>query len=354
MLRYKEDFDAARERQEAWWRRETIGRCCMEVTAPKDGVTRRAVPKPASLEEQWTDMEAVIDRFEAAAEARFYGGEAIPLLMPNLGPNVLSAWLGCPLQFAETTTWVEPIVRRPEDYAALHFDRNGRWWKWMREMTALCARRGKGRFITGMTDLHGGGDALAGLRGTEALCADLVEAPQAVKAAERTVQRTWVEVTEELYGLIAAEGQVGCGGFLGWAPGRSWPLQDDLFALISPKMAREFFIETIAEQARSLDRAMFHLDGPESLPNLDLLLDLPDLDGIQWQPGHAHREMLQWIPLLKRILGRGKCVLVGVAAAEVEPILREVPAHGLKLVTSVASEAEARDLLRRAERWTRD
>ena len=55
------------------------------------------------------------------------------------------------------------------------------------------------------------------------------------------------------------------------------------------------------EQAEYVDYAMFHLDGPEALPHLDLLLDIPNLNGIQWQPGFANYPMTRWISLLKGI-----------------------------------------------------
>lgn len=353
-LLFKEDWVEARRRTEAWYAREIIDRCAVQIRAPRKGASPRKPPVWASLEEKWTDIDAVLDRFEAGARDVWYGGEALPLFMPNLGPNVLSAWLGCPLHFAETTTWTDPIIADWRTAPELKLNRRGRWWRWMTQATRLAAQRGKGKFIVGITDLHGGGDGLAALRGTEALCSDLALDPEPVKKAEVFLRSLWFDVSDELYALSVSEGQEGSGGFLGWGPGRTWPLQEDLFALISPAMGREFFMGAITEQARHLDNAIFHLDGPESLPHLDALLDIPELDGIQWQPGAAHMEMTQWIPLIQRIQSRGKCVLFRAAPPEIEKILAATSARGLMITTSVATEDEGRALLKKVGEWTRD
>ena len=352
-LLFKEDWPQARRRTEAWYAREIIDRCAVQIRAPRKGVSRPKPPVWASLEQKWTDIETLLDCFDRGAPGIWYGGEAIPIFMPSLGPNVFSAWLGCPLHFAETTTWTDPIIADWRNGPDLKLDRKGRWWKWMTKATKLAAQRGKGKFIVGITDLHGGGDGLAALRGTEALCADLALDPEPVRKAEALVRRLWFDVSEELYALSASEGQDGSAGFLGWGSGRTWPLQEDLFALISPKMGREFFMEAIAEQARRLDHSVFHLDGPESLPHLDALLDIPELDGIQWQPGAAHMEMTQWIPLIQRIQSKGKCVLFRAMPAEIEKVLAATSARGLMITTSVATEDEGRALLKKVGEWTK-
>lgn len=353
-LAFKEDWAEARRRTEAWYAREIIDRCAVQIRAPRAGFARRPPPVWKSLEQKWTDIDTLLDCFDEGAPGIWYGGEALPIFMPNLGPNVLSAWLGCPLHFAETTTWTDPVIREWRDFSELKLNRAHRWWKWMTKATKLAAQRGKGKFIVGITDLHGGGDGLAALRGTESLCADLALDPEPVKRAERAIRRVWFEASEELYALSTAEGQDGSAGFLGWGPGRTWPLQEDLFALISPTMGREFFMEAIAEQARHLDNAVLHLDGPESLPHLDALLEIPELDGIQWQPGAAHLEMTQWIPLIQRIQSKGKCVLIRATPAEIEKILAATTAKGLMITTSVATESEGRALLKKVGEWTRD
>jgi len=64
--------------------------------------------------------------------------------------------------------------------------------------------------------------------------------------------------------------------------------------------------------------------------------------------------MLVWVPLLKRIQRAGKLVHITVPANEVEPLLQELSPKGLMLDTYCSTEDEARELLRKACKWTHE
>jgi hypothetical protein len=128
----------------------------------------------------------------------------------------------------------------------------------------------------------------------------------------------------------------------------------DELALISPRMFREFFLDDILAQINWLDHSLFHLDGPDCIRHLDILLEIPNLHGIQWVPGARYKSMLVWVPLLKRIQRAGKLVHITVPANEVEPLLQELSPKGLMLDTYCSTEDEAKELLRKACKWTRE
>jgi len=62
-------------------------------------------------------------------------------------------------------------------------------------MITLAAERFAGRYYVAMPDLHGSFDMLAGLRGPENLCLDLVDDPELVRRASMHAVRAYVEVT---------------------------------------------------------------------------------------------------------------------------------------------------------------
>jgi hypothetical protein len=326
----------------------------IEVWAPRAGATPRDIPKPPTLDEEWTNIDYVLDKAEEHMQRTFFGGEAYPDFRPNLGPGYITAVLGCPLEFREDTSWTSPIIHDWDTFQGLHFDRKHKWYQWMIRATKLGAQRFKGKAIIGITDIHGGGDGMASLRGTEEFLVDLVTHPEKIEECERFLRKMWFDVVEELYRISTSEGQDGSSGFLGWGPGKTCPLQDDILAMISPAMFKRFFLDAIIGQTEYLTSSVFHLDGPECLPHLDTLLDLPKLHGIQWQPGFAHYAMLQWIPVIKRIQAKHKCVQIWVRPEEIEPLLRELSAKGIKLQTQCETEAEARDLLKKLAQWTHD
>jgi hypothetical protein len=164
----------------------------------------------------------------------------------------------------------------------------------------------------------------------------------------------WFEAFDELYGALTSCGQEGTGSWLSWGPGKAFPLAEDALALISPRHFQEFFYQAIIDQAAHLDTNLFHLDGPEALPALDLVLSVPRLHGIQWVPGHAHKPITKWIPLIRQIQSRGKCVVVEAEPREVETLLRELSAKGLQLQVECKTEREAQSLLRNAADWSHE
>ena len=96
---------------------------------------------------------------------------------------------------------------------------------------------------------------------------------------------------------------------------------------------------------RTVDHRIYHLDGTVALQHLDLLLSVPEIQAIQWVPGSGRDEVLQWIPLIRRVQKAGKGIWVSADAADIPALLAEVPANGLCIATSCSSEQEARDLI---------
>jgi hypothetical protein len=112
----------------------------------------------------------------------------------------------------------------------------------------------------------------------------------------------------------------------------------------------------LAEQCAWLDYALFHLDGTQALPQLPNLLAIESLRAIEWtlQAGLPGGGSPEWYGLYRRIKEAGKSVqAIDVRPEEVEPLLAAVGGDGLFILTQTETEAEARALLRRAERHMR-
>ena len=347
-MEFKEDWETAKKRFEAWWAGEVIDRVAIQVTAPREGAIRKEIPPPPLLEARWTDVEYVLACAEERFRTTYFGGEAFPCFWPNLGPDVFAAYLGCPIKFAEGTTWAMPIISDWETAPPLRLNRESRWWRLTLELTEAAVQASQGRYFVGLTDLHGGMDALAALRGQQALCLDVVDHPQHVEKAMALLTPLWFDVYEALY-AVARRAIPGSSTWLGiWSPGRMYPVSCDFAGLVSPQVFERFILPDIEAQVNWLDHSIYHLDGPCALQDLDMLLELPRLNGIQWVPGAGSGSMLQWVPLLRRIQQAGKIVHFSVSFEEVEPLLSELSPNGLMLSTSSPSESAAKSLLRTA------
>lgn len=349
-LAYNEDWPEARERILAWWEGEIIDRVAIRVVAPKG--PRRVVKPPADLEARWTDADFIVQNVDAGIEATFWGGEAVPYTFVNLGPTVMGAYLGCPLHHDERTGWQTPIVRDASDWEKIEFDPENRWWTLTKQLTEALVEAGAGKFFVGHTDIGDPGDAMSYLRSPEELCIDLIEIPETLYAVRDRLLNLWYRLYDELREIIQRK-MTGSSCWMGaWSPGKYYTLQSDFSCMISAQTYKGFILPEIVSQAKWLDHTIYHLDGPGAIQHLDMLLEIPELGGIQWVPGAGALPPKDWPDLLKRVQSAGKLLWLDAAKDDIEPILEFLSPKGIMFNTWCASEEEARDLLKKAETWT--
>jgi hypothetical protein len=353
-LEFKQDWPEAARRLEAWWDGAVLDRAVVQVTAPRDGVTPRVVPAPPTLEERWTNVEYVLEAAQERMRTTYYGGDAFPCYCPNLGPDVFAGYLGCPIEFGEDTSWSVPIIADWASAPPLRLDPNNHWWKLTLEMTRAAMAVAPGRFLVGLTDLHGGMDAVAALRDPQNLGFDVVDHPEQVKQAVDELIPVWFEVYEGMRNLINPSSPGTTSWMSTWTAGRSYPVSCDFICMISPAMFREFVLKDLLAETSWLDRSIFHLDGPGALKHLDALLAIPRIRAIQWVPGEKipRVPMTDWVPLLQKMQAAGKALHLSVTPEEVEPLMEALRPEGLLLSTRCGSEGEARNLVKLVERLT--
>lgn len=350
-LEYHPDFARAQERMIAWWNQAVIDRACIQVTAPKD--EPREIPVPSSIREQWLDMDYVLAKTDERLRCTYFGGEAFPMYMPNLGPDAFAAYLGAELEFHETTTWAIPCIDDLTDLPPLELDFSSHWWQKMESMCRQALEFAHGRFIVSLPDGHGGADCLAALRGQQELCYDFVDHPEAVAAAMEKLDQATIDYYERLFPIYHQLQPGGTGFVSAWGPGQTATSQCDFLALVSPEMSEAFIMDGIRMETEYLDHSVFHLDGPDALPHLDLLLDIPGIEAIQWVPGSGNPPTSAWLPYLKRVQDAGKSLwLIASGPDEVETLVEQLRPEGLMIRVGVDSIETADALVRRVNTLT--
>jgi hypothetical protein len=200
----------------------------------------------------------------------------------------------------------------------------------------------------------GCGDSIAGLRSTERLLYDVVERPEQVRAADQWHMDLWIHLYQGFYDLVDGAAQGTTCWFDLWAPGKFYSTHCDFAYMISPKMFREIFLPTIVKQMEFLDYAVHHVDGEGNFVHVDALLEIPKLQAYQILPGAGKPSPLHYMNVLKKVQAAGKNLHITIPCNQVETALRELSARGLFISTSCKTEAEARELLKNAEKWSRD
>jgi len=371
---YKRDWPETKKRYKAWWKGELSSRPLIQVRAPRQKPLKEsaclAVPKgnktenlkwvlldwveSCNIKENWKEPVLVLNKWELYFGQTWFGGDSFPQLWPNLGPGVVAAYLTDFLSFNGDTAWLElPTPLGWKEILNLKFDPDNKWWQLTKRLAEVLTRSAKGKFIVGLPDLGGPIDILASLRGTQNLLVDLIEHPQEIKEASSLLLELWLHYYQELHEIMQKGAEGGSSAWMSiWAPGRWYPLQGDFAAMISSQMFEEFVISGLEKQCRYLDNAIYHLDGPGQIDHLDLLLDISELDGIQWSPGAGNPSVgsPQWFPLYKKIQKKNKLLTIfGIAAEEIEPLLNEISPEGLLLSINCSSEEEARILLEKVQ-----
>ena len=338
---------------EAWWNCEVLDKVLLRITAPRHGYQVKET-KFGSVEDRF-NKEKVIEHAERNIQATFYGGLAFPFYSLDFGTDIFAGYLGAVLEFSPLGSspiswadWDKPVIKNYSDLSMLRIKEDNFYWQKTKEFTRYALERAKSNYLVSLPDIHASIDALAVLRGgPEQLCVDLIENPAGVKEAMKHLWKAWYKVYEECY-QIARESQEGTCAWIGlWSSGKMYPVQNDFSCLISPSMYKEFFLEELMNEVNYLDRSIYHLDGPDALKHLDLLLDISNLNAIQWVAGAGQKKegIAKWIPLYRKIQAKKKAIIVYCQPNEVDFILENLSPEGLLIVPTCSSEKEAIELL---------
>jgi len=364
-LSTKEDCPQAVERINAWWEGEMIDRALIMVTSPKNGVDpvewSKIYTPPSDSEENMRDwfinVDRVIERTERFINSTYWGGEAIPYILP-VSVNIVAvtaAYLGCPYRFfpGSGSGWAEPVINDWNQVPKLEFDPENEWWKISKKLLEALSARAKGRYMVGVPDLNAPGEVLALLRGTERLLVDMAEIdPQIFKDTLKKIDEAWLRYWQASIGVIHQH----VGGYVWWmgiwSDRPSIDLQNDYSCMISSKMFDDIFMPSIEQQTQWVERTIYHLDGPNAVRHLDSLLSLPRMTGIQWVPGAGAPPQKEWLPLLRRVQAKGKRLALFVDPSDVEDLVTGLQPEGLLMSTTCASEEEARDLIKKVAKWS--
>ena len=364
------DINKKRERYQRFWAPLTKGEgAYLGVVSPVDdsGAPPYILERPSSLEERWLSADYSVRRAEASERNLFWGLDAVHSEFVNFGPGVHAAILGAPYTLQMDSVWfdLEPPIHGWDPAPRFVTDRNHPLYLAIEAQTrALCAAS-KGRYAVSYTDLGGVMDVLFSLRGEE-LLADLIEYPELVINAQQQLDREFLTYYNELTGII---GPSGC-GYTGWIPVLSdqpwYPVQCDLSVMISPAMFERFVMPSLDMITSTIGRGMYHLDGPEQIKHLDMLLSLEHVHAIQWVPlpiarGGANRRAIQdfaddmSLNVYRRTLAAGKkVVLLMVNPDQVSRIFDAVGTDGVFIISVCPKRAQADEMIAHAlKHWVK-
>lgn len=345
MLSLHDHLRRIREPLTAWWEGADQEYPALLLTLPQEGGT--APPSADDLHRQWFDVEYALEHALYGMERTRYLGVAAPVHCPSLGSAAMAGVLGARMEYVDgRTIWPRPSGRSLEEMLEVRLDPANEYYRTLLEITRRSAACSRDHHWVAPFPLEGPGDCLEGVYGAFDLFTAMIDRPELVEAAVKQFTRLWLQAFEEVERIIEGAGNPGGIGWAGiWAPGRTFPLQEDFSYNLSPAMFRRFVLPSLREIVEAVPYPMFHLDGTTA--HLPALLEIPGLRAIQWVPGPGREGIAQWYDLIRTIKERGKSVEVFCTADEVDDLVASVGARGLLIGVTECTAEQAERLLDR-------
>ncbi len=355
MKTWKPNLEETKKRYNDWWNQKGIVLNMWEHF--QEGVTPHAnVAKPAApkdLNQKWFDPQWRADYLDWYVAHSSLKADMLPVANTQLGPGSLAAILGGVLEGSDDTIWIHP---NPNFTDEITFDPNHPNWLLHKELLKACKAKANGNYYVGMPDLMEGLDVLAALKGTDSVLLDTVMQPEVLEQQMQQINDIYFKVFDELYDIIREGDEMAFCYFSSWAPGKMTKLQSDISTMISEDDYRRFVQPFIREQCQKIDYTLYHLDGVGAMHHLPALLEIKELNAIQWTPGVGEPQggSPKWYDLYKQILNAGKSVMAcWVTLDELRPLLDNIGGEGVHLEMDFHNEKEVEEAMKIIEEYSK-
>ena len=354
MKTWKSNLEETKQRYINWWNHKGIILNMWEHF--QEGVQPHAEimpPAPAKdLSQKWFDPQWRAEYLDWYVAHSSLKADILPVANTQLGPGSLAAILGGVFEGGEDTIWIHP---NPDFTDEIVFNPEHPNWILHKELLKACKAKANGHYFVGMPDLMEGLDVLAALKGTDRVLLDTVMQPEILEQQMQQINDIYFKVFDELYDIIREGDEMAFCYFSSWAPGKMSKLQSDISTMISQDDYRRFVQPFIREQCQKIDYTLYHLDGVGAMHHLPALLEIEELNAIQWTPGVGEPQggSPKWYDLYKKILAGGKSVMAcWVTLDELKPLLDHIGADGVHLEMDFHNEKEVEQAMLIVEEYT--
>ena len=348
MNTWKANLEETKQHYINWWNHKGIVLNMWEHF--QEGVKPHAdIPAPQpykDLNQRWFDPEWRAEYLDWYVAHSSLMADMLPVANTQLGPGSLAAILGGVFEGGEDTIWIHPNPNYTDD---ITFNPQHPNYLLHKELLRACKAKAQGHYYVGMPDLMEGMDVLTALKGTDKVLLDTVMQPEVLEHQMQQINDIYFQVFDELYDIIREGDEMAFCYFSSWAPGKMSKLQSDISTMISEDDYHRFVQPFIRQQCQKIDYTLYHLDGVGAMHHLDALLEIKELNAIQWTPGVGEPQggSPKWYDLYKKIIAGGKSIMAcWVTLDELRPLLDNIGGNGVHLEMDFHNEQEVEEALR--------
>ena len=348
MQTWKRNLEETKKHYIDWWNHKGIILNMWEHF--QEGVKPHAdIPAPPpyrDLNQRWFDPQWRAEYLDWYVAHSSLLADMLPVANTQLGPGSLAAILGGVFEGGEDTIWIHPDPNYSDDIV---FNPQHPNYLLHKELLKACKAKAQGHYYVGMPDLMEGLDVLAAIKGTDKVLLDTVMQPEVLEHQMQQINDIYFHVFDELYDIIREGDEMAFCYFSSWAPGKMSKLQSDISTMISVDDYRRFVQPFIREQCQKIDYTLYHLDGVGAMHHLDALLEIKELNAIQWTPGVGEPQggSPKWYELYKKILAGGKSIMAcWVTLDELRPLLDNIGGDGVHIEMDFHNEREVEQAMK--------
>lgn len=364
-MKYKENWSETQQRFNTWWNGDKTDRPMLKIIARRKKALEVLEPVLPAINpmDYHLNVERIVKELRNTCRTHVFMAEAFPYLDINIGPGSMATYLGSEPNFTWDTVWYTECIHDWNQWGEISFNPNNYWWIHHLELISKACLLSNDDFLIAIPDIVENIDILSAMRSPEKLCCDLFDEPVLIKSCISLIDRLYFKYYDAIYNIVKSEDSSSCyTAFSIWGPGKTAKVQCDFSALISPSQFREFVIPSLRMQCRQLDNSLYHLDGPDAIKHLDALMDIDELNALQWTPGDGKPDGSgkEWYPIYEKVRNAGKSLWISIYGGTVEDwikgadgIVKAFGNQSLYFLFPVMEEEDAKRLIATAEdQWS--
>ena len=363
-MKYCENWNAARQRFDAWWKREKTDRPLMRVISPKEGQLEplEELTVPADPEEIHLGAAYQVAKCRNYCKTYDFLAEAFPSVSLNMGAGSMAFYLGCTPTFSKDTVWFNECVPNGwQEFGNLIYDPDNFWWKKHQQVIKEAKALSRDEFLICIPDIVENIDILSAMRGPQDTCFDLIDFPETMHDYLNQVDSLYFNYYNALYDLVKLEDNSSSyTAFEIWGYGKTAKVQCDFSAMMSPVQFQDFIVPSLRKQCKQLDHSMYHLDGRDAIRHVDALMEIDELDALQWTPGAGQPDggCELWYPLYDKVVNAEKGLWIALGgkditecAGKAKKIVKRYGSTGLYFHFSSMLKTDALQLINESYSW---
>ena len=305
----KSRWDCLKNNYESWWT-DKIERPLFNVTIHGQDPDR---PMPEGISrgvfsqyELDVPVEVIIKHLDYQLSGMKYWGDGYPSYLPDFGAGVNAAFAGARHIVRPESVWFEAESQMSFNQLKLRHQADNVVYRRIAEFYQKANAYFDGSVVLGMTHLNNGIDIPARFFNGVDFCLGMIDNPEEIERLVWENHALFEFYIKDLSGMMFNNPGYTCWGNI--LANEPWMgTQSDFCAMIGPDHFDRFVLPELQACVKESPKYNFyHLDGREELIHLDKILEIPNLQVVQWVAGDGELADEAWMWLYKKIRDAGK------------------------------------------------